>query len=210
MPGRTPPRHRKSAAEAREVILDAAEKRLRAAGPGSIRLQEIASDVGVSHPAILHHFKSRAGLVHAVVVRAIERLQADLLASLAATRRVPMEGARLLDRVFEVLSDRGHARLIAWLLLSGHDPFASEASKVGWAKIIELTHSLRTPEKRSRGGRRTASYQDTRFTVVLSALVLFGEAIAGDATFRVAGLVDSPRTARAFRKWLATLIMRHL
>ena len=59
-------------------------------------------------------------------------------------------------------------------------------------------------------GRGKPSYEDTRFTIVLSALALFGQAIAGDATFGVAGLSRTPRTARAFRKWFATLLARHL
>ena len=39
---------------ARRAILEAAQKRLADCGPEEIRLQAIASDLGISHPAILH------------------------------------------------------------------------------------------------------------------------------------------------------------
>src|SRR5260221_641713 len=53
------PRKRRTADEARTAMLDAAEQRLVASGPAAIRLQEVAADVGVSHPTVLHHFGNR-------------------------------------------------------------------------------------------------------------------------------------------------------
>jgi hypothetical protein len=96
---------------------------------------------------------------------------------------------------------------MAWLLLSGYAPFDSDTARRSWAKIAEVTHGLRV--QRYKGGEKP-SYQDTRFTIVLSALALFGQAIAGDATFGVAGFSRTARTARAFRKWFAMLLARHL
>jgi hypothetical protein len=144
--------------------------------------------------------------VEAVVQRAIEHLQEDLVSKLAAGRELS-DGAALFERVFETLYDRGHARLMAWLLLSGYDPFDSEIARCGWARIAEVTHALRT---HGHGDREAPSYQDTRFTIVLAALVLFGQAIAGDATFGVAGFGRRPQIARAFRVWSAQLLARHL
>ena len=63
MPNKKPKRVRRTAEEAKMMILDAAERRLRELGPAGIKLQELAADVGVSHPAILHHFGSRDRLV---------------------------------------------------------------------------------------------------------------------------------------------------
>src|SRR5688572_5204467 len=68
----TKKRVRRTAGAAREAILDAAEKRLAEGGPAGLRIQEIARDVGISHPTLLHHFGSRAALVEAVVDRALE------------------------------------------------------------------------------------------------------------------------------------------
>src|SRR5689334_19709953 len=102
----------------REKILEAAERHFAESGPAGIRLQEIAADVGVSHPAILHHFKSRAGLVEAVVERAVAKLQDDLVRAFAEAAGQPApDGAAMLERVFETMADQGQARLLAWLLL---------------------------------------------------------------------------------------------
>src|SRR5690606_21428412 len=68
-------RIRRPAEEARRLILDAAEVRLAAQGPEGIRLQDIARDVGISHPAILHHFESREGLVRALIARTSKQLR---------------------------------------------------------------------------------------------------------------------------------------
>ncbi|MDO9127858.1 MAG: helix-turn-helix domain-containing protein, partial [Parvibaculum sp.] len=67
---KAPKRVRRTAEEARRLILDAAEERLAKQGPEGLRLQDIARDVGISHPAILHHFESREGLVRALIARA--------------------------------------------------------------------------------------------------------------------------------------------
>ena len=68
------PRVRRSAEEARAVILDAAETHLRARGPDGLRLKDLADEIGISHPAILHHFGSRTALVQAVMQRMTESI----------------------------------------------------------------------------------------------------------------------------------------
>src|ERR1700733_7464843 len=104
--------------DARERILAVAERMLGEVGPDGLRLQEIAREVGISHPAILHHFGSRQGLVQAVVERATASIEADIVASLSSEEG-ELDAAALIERVFRTFFDRGHARLIAWLSLSG-------------------------------------------------------------------------------------------
>ena len=192
---------------ARREILQAAERRLAESGPQGLRLQDVAADVGISHPAVLHHFGSREGLVHAVIQQAIVGLQEDLVRSLSETQQGEAPDAEaLFEHVFKTLFDAGHARLMAWLLLSGYDPF-NETARENWAQIGKVAHGLRL--KRAKGARKPA-YEDTLFVIALSALALFGQAIAGKATFRVAGLEADPRAERRFRKWLATLLSKHM
>ncbi|MGZ3427659.1 MAG: TetR/AcrR family transcriptional regulator [Polyangia bacterium] len=194
------PRARRSAAAARQQILDAAERRLAEAGPAALRLQDVAADVGVSHPAVLHHFKSRQGLVRAVVERAVQRLETALIDSLRAGGGAPPDGAALLERVFATLADGGHARLMAWLLLDGEQVFDPAPARPRWRTIIDATHAMRP---------RGATRADTAFTVVLSALATFAQAIAGEAVFAMAGLDRRSSPAR-FRRWLAALLAEHL
>src|SRR4029077_1288982 len=94
-----------------------AERRLLAGGPEAIRLQEIAADAGISHPAILHHFGNREGLVEAMVIRGVTNLQAQFLEGWPSAKEPDIEG--VFERFFEATSRRGMARLLAWLILCG-------------------------------------------------------------------------------------------
>lgn len=195
------PRRRRTAAQARLEILDVAERQLRAAGPDSIRLQDVAREVGVSHPAILHHFGSREGLVEAVVRRGFERLQSELVRELGTLEPGVEQTAELLERVFRVLGERGYARLLAWLLLSNRDP--SEPSHE-LETVAMAAHVHRTAQQ----GR--APFEDTLFAILLAALAMFADGIAGDAMRRSAGLGDDPEAAKRFREWLARLLIEHV
>ena len=197
-------RKRRSAETAREEILAAAERRLIADGPAALRLQDLAAEVGISHPAILHHFGSREGLVNAVVERAIAKLHADLIAAIAGSG-TRFDGVSLLDRVHDMLATRGHARLLAWLVLSGYEPLDGADVRAGWKKIIDMTHAARRAATST-----TASREDTAFTVVLSALAVFGQALAGPNTFAAAGLGRTPKVQAQFRAWLSALLGGHL
>jgi AcrR family transcriptional regulator len=203
----TVPRRRRTADVARHEILEAAERRLAQSGPQGLRLQDVAADVGISHPAVLHHFGSREGLVHAVIEQAIVKLQEDLVRSLSETPQGDRpDTAAMFERVYETLFDRGNGRLMAWLLLSGYDPF-NETARANWARIGEVAHGVRI--KRFKGKRKPA-YEDTMFAIVLSALTLFGQSIAGRSTLRVAGLGDDPTVERRFRAWVAALLAKHM
>lgn len=199
-------RRRRTAEEARTEILDAAERRLAASGPAALRLQEIARDVGISHPAVLHHFGSREALVRAVVERTMLKLEEDLVRLFTGPNADALDSGALMDRVFETLFDRGQARLIAWLLLSGYDPFGTPAARENWTKIAQATHALRPPSSRARG---PDGYEDTMFTVVLSSLALFALALGGKPTFEMASLPGDDVDKR-FRRWLGGLLVEHL
>ncbi len=58
---------RKATAETRDAIRDAASARFRAHGYPGTTLQEIGDQVGLTRGAVLHHFKSKAELLAAVV-----------------------------------------------------------------------------------------------------------------------------------------------
>jgi AcrR family transcriptional regulator len=200
------PRVRRTAEEARRAILDAAERQLGDVGPSGLRLQEIAREVGVSHPALLHHFGSREGLVKAVVVRAIEGLQAALVDAIALIPPGEMETARLFEQVSTVLSQKGYARVMAWVILSGH----AESEELSSLRVVaDATHARRR-ELWAEAGSGEPSYEDTRFTVLLSALVMFADGFAGAEMRASAGLADDENAALRFRAWLGALVNAHL
>jgi len=196
-----PPRRRRSAEEAREAILDAAEKRLVAQGPDGIRLQEVAADVGVSHPTVLHHFGTREGLVEAVVARALESLHADLLTAIGRSPKGPDQLHAILEACFEVLASKGHGRAFLWLSLAGYAP-AMEALRV--EKLAEAVHELRR-QAFAQSKKRAPPFEDTFFTVLLPALALLSLSVTGgDAPD------DALCSSARFRAWLARLLHRHL
>src|SRR4051812_27711939 len=199
------PRRRRSPETAQREILDAAERRLAEAGPTAVRLQDVAADVGISHPAVLHHFGSREALVRAVVDRAVRRLEAALIDALTGSGGNPPDGGSLLNRVFATLADGGHARLMAWLLLSGQEAIDARDAQPSWRAITDATHAMRP-----LGGTSAAAREDTLFSVMLAALATFGQAIAGDAVLEMAGLGDDPDASARFRRWLAGLLSDHL
>jgi AcrR family transcriptional regulator len=194
-------RTRRTAEEARELILDAAEAQLARGGPESLRLVQLADAVGISHPSILHHFGSRAGLVRAVVQRTARRLEAQILVSLQG----PLEegdAIGLMSRLFRVVGDEGHARQLVWLYLAG------EKDPIGYgARMREIS---RTVHKMRKARGVTADPEDTLFTVLLAGLALFGNAIAGEPLRASAGLGDDADANPRFIAWLARLLRAHL
>jgi AcrR family transcriptional regulator len=204
MPRRTPstaPRKRLPADEARARILHAAEAKLAAVGPEGLRLTELAAELGISHPAILHHFGSREELVGAVVATASERLNERLAAAIA--NRGP-EPRALLDMIADFYATEGNARLIAWLALAGlaQKPSARAGHAPPLQRLIELTHAQRVQAQPSRA----IDPADTEFRSQLTALALLGDAIFGDMIRSASGGATGPDAAREFRRRLAALL----
>ena len=201
------PRKRLPKAEARLRILDAAERRLAQLGPEGLRLQELAEDLGISHPAILHHFGSRDELVKAVVERAVSALHAELLATFSSTvtQVKAVQAEDLLQRIAETLADRGQARLIAWLVLSGREP-PELASGVRLRRVVQAAHAFR----QARSQRGPLELADTAFIVELTAFALLGEALFGERLRKLEGRAPSERAARDFRMRLGKLLEAQL
>ena len=198
-------RVRRSAEDARAAILDAAEHAMVEVGPAGIRLQDVAHEVGVSHPTVLHHFGTREGLIAAVVHRSVAGLHEDLVREIqkGAEGETSIEG--MLHAAARVLGEGGHARVTAWLALSGYPPDARGTESL--QAIATAAHQLRT----LRRGDATPAFEDTYFVILMAALVLFGDAIVGPA-MRANGASESKQREESarFRGWLAELLQTHL
>lgn len=198
-------RRRLPADAARERILDAAERALAEVGPEGLRLTDLATQLGVSHPAILHHFGSRAGLVGAVIARALSKLDRELGDAIAEKHR---DGETLLEQIAEFLAERGNARTVAWLVLSGRaHGFSSATPRVrrppALRRLVELVHARRV----RAAPERDIELDDTLFRAQLSIFALLGEAIFGDVIRRATG-DERTESSRDFRHRLALLLGR--
>lgn len=198
-------RKRRTSEEAREAILDATAQRLLAQGPGAIRLQDVARDVGMSHPTVLHHFGSREALLEEVVARAIVRLGRAHL-EVVSTLDLDSQTDELLDRVFEGLGSTQHARLLAWLRLSGVEIELRESYV---QHIAGFLHGLRERDH-AETGAPAPEREDTLFTVLLTGLAAIGFGVIGDKMLESAGLGEDPEAAARFRHWLGRMLRDHL
>jgi len=197
------PRRRLDAEAARQLILDAAEKRLIVVGPSGIRLQEVAADADVSHPTVLHHFGSREQLVKAVITRSIEQINATLVAALQGPHGDGDALAEsLIENVHRALERTGHGRVLLWLALEGH---SIDGAKVKLTDIVDAAHAVRLAR-----GAEHSTREDTAHAIVLAALGVIAGSLLGPTLLANAGLPSDARGNAAFRKWLAHLLLAHL
>lgn len=193
-------RRRSSAEDAREAILAATEKRLRDVGPEGLRLQEIAKDLGISHPTVLHHVGSRDALLAAVVARSMNALENELIACFTQDDLEPLEVVATLHKIDEVMRTRGQGRLIAWLALTQPGVTKSE-SRLG--DLTVAIHAARTAL-----GKK-APFEDTAFGVMLATTALFGMSILGPGVLSMMGLPTDEAAQHRFRAWFGALLMNH-
>jgi AcrR family transcriptional regulator len=191
-------RLRRTAEEARRLILETAQQLIARTGPEGLRLQDIAAAAGISHPLILHHFGSREGLVRALTREAAAELRDKLVAAMASTE---YSVEQLLDRVFDTFRD-GLAQRLAWLATV--DPGGgTEENQLIMRDIADRLHARRLAT--APPGIAIAR-ADTDALVHLVATAAFGEALYGAQLHRSAGLPATSETNRSFRQWLAALL----
>lgn len=194
------PRRRLSAEAARAAILAATEKRLRDHGPDALRLQDIARDVGMSHPTVLHHVGNRETLVSVVATRAMLALEHELLACFTSDAG-PIELASTLAQIDDVMRTHGRARLLAWLALTQPGGGVKEDSRLG-----DVTVALHATRKALGSD---APYEDTAFGAMLASVGMFGFALLGPKLLTMMGLPADERTLVRFREWFAALLLEH-
>jgi len=185
------PRRRRSREDARAEILDAAENLLIEQGPPAVTLKRVAAAVGISHPGVLHHFRSAALLQQALHERTSLRIRTELLAVVGGAAGPDRRTAMLA--AMEALADPRKGRLLAWLVASGADPFP-DASDQGLGRIAAaLTGAGGDP-------------QVVRDKLLLVVLAMVGDSIVGGQARRRLG--ESPDDAAAFRARLLDQLLQ--
>src|SRR5690242_11731509 len=131
-------RVRRTPEEARRLILETAERLVARTGPEGLRLQDIATAAGISHPLILHHFGSRAGLVRALTRQAAAELKDRLIAAMADPG---FSLGEQLDQVFDAFRG-GLAQRLAWLAIEDPGGAAADNPMI-LRQIAETLHARR-------------------------------------------------------------------
>lgn len=193
-------RIRRTAEDARALILEAAEKTMTEQGPAGIRLQDVAKLAGVSHPTILHHFGNREGLVRALNLRTLDELRTALVAGMkTAARDAPNDdGVAMTFQAYR----NGIAQRVLWLMQSEDAP---PTGKLGtFESIVEALHETR--KSFARPGH-PPDIADTRHVVHLVTIAAMGDALLGARLRQSSGSAKTERAdGAAFEKWLSELI----
>jgi len=190
-------RIRRSPADARQLILEAAEAGMAAGGPAGLRLEAVAKAAGVSHPTILHHFGSREGLIQALNLRTIEHLKSVLLKMMGAG---PSSSADPITSTFAAYRE-GLAQRMIWLMQS-----QAPMGAVGLPAFDELVEALHAMRLRMAGLNQNFDIADTRAIVHLTTIAAFGDAIIGKR-LRRAQTPDEETVQRAwFEDWFGEVL----
>ncbi len=196
-------RKRRTPEQARALILETAENRLAAHGPDGLKVADVARDAGIAHSTLLHHFGSTAELQKALVNQMTHRLLQDILEQLSSENLKGAEPKGVLEKAFEVLADRGHARLMAWLMLTGQRAETGEdvADRL-LHDVVEAIYAHSVAQ-----GRPTSpeTKRDARFAVYLAAIAAMGDGLSGPVLAPIIGLTNHEAQVD-FRQWLSDLL----
>jgi AcrR family transcriptional regulator len=120
----------------KELILDIAAKHFSRHGFDATSLEEVASDAGVTKPAIYYHFKDKSALYESVLLGRLRRLAETLERAVEAIEG-PREKLRLYIEMFGAFLERNDC--FAAILL--HE-FADNGEHMPDAAVRELARTL--------------------------------------------------------------------
>jgi len=199
----TTTRRRRTKEVARDEILSAAAKRLQDDGPDALRIADVAADVGMSHPTLLHHVGNRDQLVQDATAYLMKRNAARTLEAMQrAGGEADLEG--FVRKSIDAFRDVGRSRATAWLALTGR---LKGTPKPLWEPFVAAAHAARL---RRAGDVAEGDEQETRRALVLAFLAIFALEIIGEEVLPNAGLGSGPEAADEYIEWFAKLLKQTL
>lgn len=197
-------RVRRTPEEAKTLILETAARRLKAQGLDGLTLTGVASDAGISHATIIHHFGGSEDMRRALVSHMTATLLTDVITALQ--QEVPP--VELCQNLFRAIVENGHARLLAWLAVDSGNTMATPTPDVQtlFAAIIQTVaddlHREHAPAALSPPCAE--ELVQARNIVLLIASTAIGLGVAGDTLTSLLGMTDAERLE--FPSWLAALV----
>ena len=186
-------RVRRTPEEARTLALASARRLLLADGPDAITLQSVATDLGMSHTNLIHHFGSAAGLQSELMRQMMSELTAAIESAVMRLRAGKGEFRDFVDIVFDAFDRGGAGRLAAWIVLSG------EATRL--APVGEVVRDyIDSVERGADPGAQDVHERVTSATLFVTMAAL-GDAIIGNHLRRMVG-----RERDAVRKIIGRLL----
>lgn len=192
----TPARRvRRTPEEARTLALASARRLLLADGPDAITLQAVATDLGMSHTNLLHHFGSAAGLQSELMRQMMSELTAAIESAVMRLRAGKGEVRDFVNIVFDAFDRGGAGRLAAWIILSGE---AKRLEPIGEVVRDYIDSVERGPDGGAAAERVHERVTSATLFVTMAAL---GDAIIGNPLRRMVG-----RERDAVRKVIGALL----
>lgn len=192
-------RLRRSAEDARQGILEAAEKQLAEWGPEGVQVQEVARDVGIAPATVLHHFGSRDHLLEELMAYGGRRLE-DRLAELVSQAEPNL--VTLAEELLELYASRGYAALYASLS-------RQKGARARRSRAVPFAALLRRLEE-DRGLTTRQRREEAAFALLALNLVAFAEAHVGRPMRNAVGLSAGEPSRIRFVRWLGRLLDRQL
>ena len=137
----TETRQRMSAAERREMVLEAAVAEFAAHGLAGTSTEDVARQAGISQPYLFRLFPTKKALFLALVQRCFQRVKDTFIA--AAAGRTGDEALEAMGDAYErLLDDRTLLLLQMQAYAACDDPEIRAATRDGYKKLWELTERL--------------------------------------------------------------------
>ena len=199
------PRRRRSPEQAREELLDAAERVFVEFQPDQVGLKDVAREAGVSHALITHYFGTYAGLIEAALERRVRGLRESTLARLreAGALSRPNE---LLAALFRALADPVHLRLSKWMMASER-PNAAQAFALR-DQGLKLVAQQVAAAIEARPGREMVAKIEHALVVAVSAA--YGYAMGRETFAAALGRQPSNELDREVQETLAAMLETHM
>ena len=189
------PRVRRTPEEARTLALASARRLLLAEGPDAITLQAVATDLGMSHTNLIHHFGSAAGLQSELMRQMVSELTTTIESAVMRLRAGKGEVKDFVDIVFDAFDRGGAGRLAAWMALSGESMHLAPIGEVVRDYIDSVERGAETEADAALVHERVTS---ATLFVTVAAL---GDAIIGNELRKMVG-----REREAVRKLIGALL----
>lgn len=137
MATRKPAKKTKSAAtgslDSRGLLIEAALKIILEHGVDAVRIDAVATEVGVTKGSIYWHFEDRHGLIKAALAEQIRKLSAETVLAVSDALSVSTTKADYLARITPFIID----------------PFDNAKAKERWARLAVLAETQNDPELKS-------------------------------------------------------------
>jgi len=172
----------------RDKILDTAEELFARRGYAGVGLSEIAEGVGLGKSSLFHHFRGKAQLYAAVVIRLLTEIEHEVTRALAAGGTPTERLDRWIDTLIDVLGKHStYSRLLLRSLFEDDD-FSGELEEERQINAIlaRILDGIRNvlKEGMSRGEFRVASIAHTLQSLIGLIVYHFASGDFGNQLFR--------------------------